>query len=123
MRMGFLSAVFAAALLLGHASADAAPPSPGLAGLDAAYPSLDALYRDLHQNPELSLHEEKTAAKLAAKLRALGFEVTEHVGSAGIVGILRNGSGPTLLVRTEMDALPVQEATGLPYASTASFKD
>jgi amidohydrolase len=101
----------------------AAPVSPSLAGLDAVYPSLDALYRDLHQNPELSLHEEKTAAKLAAKLRALGFTVTEHVGGAGIVGILRNGDGPTVLVRTELDALPVQEATGLPYASTATFKD
>jgi amidohydrolase len=123
MRTGFLLAVFASAWLLGHATADAAPPSPGLAGLDAAYPSLDALYRDLHQNPELSLHEEKTAAKLAAKLRALGFDVTEHVGGTGVVGVLRNGKGPTVLVRTELDALPVKEATGLPYASTVTVKD
>jgi amidohydrolase len=119
MRTGFLSAVLVVSLL-GRAAMAA---GSGLAGLDAAYPALDALYRDLHQHPELSLHEEKTAAKLAAKLRALGFDVTEHVGGTGIVGVLRNGSGPTVLVRTELDALPVKEATGLPYASTATVKD
>jgi len=125
MQTGFLSAVSVVVLLHGGAAAatGATPPSPGLAGLDAAYPALDALYRDLHQNPELSLHEEKTAAKLAAKLRALGFDVTEHVGGTGIVGVLRNGKGPTVLVRTELDALPVKEATGLPYASTITVKD
>lgn len=123
MRVSFLLAVSAAALILPGRVGAGAPLPPSLSGLDAVYPSLDALYRDLHQNPELSLHEEKTAAKLAARLRALGFEVTEHVGGAGIVGVLRNGSGPTLLVRTELDALPVQEATGLPYASTVTSKD
>jgi len=124
MRIAFLSVVFTLFYFEGVAQAAGSPPSaPTLPGLDAAYPSLDALYRDLHQNPELSLHEEKTAAKLAAKLRALGFEVTEHVGGTGIVGVLRNGKGPTVLVRTELDALPVKEATGLPYASTATFKD
>src|SRR2546423_5608331 len=96
---------------------DATAGPAELAGLDAAYPSLDALYLDLHRNPELSRHEEKTAAKLAARLRALGFEVTEHVGGHGIVGVLRNGKGPTVLVRTDMDALPIVEKTGLPYAS------
>jgi len=75
-----------------------------LAGLDRAYPSLDALYQDLHRNPELSKHEEKTAAKMAARLRELGFQVTEHVGGTGVVGVLRNGNGPTVLVRTDMDA-------------------
>jgi amidohydrolase len=124
MRIAFLSVVLALFYFEGVAQAAGSPPGvPILPGLDAAYPSLDALYRDLHQNPELSLHEEKTAAKLAAKLRALGFEVTEHVGGTGIVGVLRNGKGPTVLVRTELDALPVKEATGLPYASTATFKD
>src|SRR3954470_11758904 len=116
---------FAAACLftsiLAASSLRAAPPE--LSGLDAAYPALDALYLDLHRNPELSRHEEKTAAKLAARLRALGFEVTEHVGGHGIVGVLRNGKGPTVLVRTDMDALPVKEQTGLPYASTVVTKD
>src|SRR5262245_44942304 len=60
-------------------------------GLDALYPSLDALYQDLHRNPELSLHEQRTAAKMAAQLRALGFEVTENVGGNGVVGVLKNG--------------------------------
>src|SRR5450631_3771754 len=124
MRIAFLSVVFTLFYLEGVAQAAGSPPSAStLPGLDAAYPSLDALYRDLHQNPELSLHEEKTAAKLAAKLKALGFDVTEHVGGTGIVGVLRNGKGPTVLVRTELDALPVKEATGLPYASTATYKD
>jgi amidohydrolase len=119
------SVVVASCLLLGLVPSVSAAPGtpPALPGLDAAYPSLDALYRDLHQNPELSLHEEKTAAKLAGTLRGLGFDVTEHVGGTGIVGVLRNGAGPTVLVRTELDALPVKEATGLPYASTATYKD
>jgi amidohydrolase len=94
-----------------------------LAGLEALYPSLDALYIDLHKNPELSLHEEKTAAKLATRLRALGFEVAEHVGGHGIVGVLKNGPGPTVLVRTDMDALPIKEQTGLAYASTVSTRN
>src|SRR5436190_13112446 len=81
------------------------------------YPSLDALYRDLHAHPELSLMEEKTSAKIAAELRTAGFEVTEKFGGYGIVGVLKNGSGPTLLVRTDLDGLPVAEETGVPYAS------
>jgi len=90
---------------------------PELAPLATLYPELDALYLDLHQNPELSFQEEKTAAKLAARVRALGFEVTERVGGHGVVAVLRNGAGPTVLVRTDMDALPIEEKTGLPYAS------
>jgi hippurate hydrolase len=93
-----------------------------LSGLDATYAKLDALYQDLHRHPELSRHEEKTAAKLAARLREMGFEVTEHVGGHGVVGVLRNGPGPTVLVRTDMDALPIKEQTGLPYASTVTTK-
>jgi amidohydrolase len=96
---------------------------PELAGLDALYPSLDTLYQDLHRNPELSNHEEKTAAKMAARLRQVGFEVTEHVGGNGVVGVLRNGAGPTVLVRTDMDALPIKEQTGLPYASTTTSRN
>lgn len=90
--------------------------------LDAVYPSLDALYQDLHRNPELSLREEKTAAKMAAQLRKLGLQVTERVGGYGVVGVLRNGEGPTVMVRTDMDALPIREQTGLPYASTVMVK-
>src|SRR4051812_10428539 len=110
------------ALVAADPSAAAAGP-PELAGLDAAYPAIDALYLDLHRNPELSNHEEKTAAKMAARLRDLGFETTEHVGGNGVVGVLRNGKGPTVLVRTDMDALPVKEKTGLPYASTVTAKN
>jgi amidohydrolase len=95
---------------------------PELAGLDALYPSLDALYCDFHRNPELSLHEEKTAARLAERMRSIGFEVTERVGGYGIVCVLKNGPGPTVMVRTDLDALPIKEQTGLSYASTVSVK-
>jgi hippurate hydrolase len=94
-----------------------------LAEVDALYPQLEKLYVDLHQNPELSLHEEKTAAKLAGRLRALGFEVTEHVGGTGIVGVLRNGPGPTVMLRTELDALPIEEQTGLPFGSRVKTRN
>ncbi len=115
-----LIAVMAA--LLTASAASAGVPAE-LVALDEIYPSLDALYIDLHRNPELSLHEEKTAAKLATRLRALGFEVTERVGGYGVVGVFRNGAGPTVLVRTDMDALPIREQTGLPYASTVTTKN
>jgi hippurate hydrolase len=78
------------------------------------------LYKQLHSHPELSLQEEQTAAAVAAELRKAGYDVTPGVGKHGVVAILRNGSGPTVLVRSDMDALPVKEATGLPYASTAT---
>ena len=81
------------------------------------YPGVEALYRDLHANPELAFAEVRTAKKLADELRGLGFEVTEGVGKTGVVGLLRNGQGPTIMVRTELDALPMEEKTGLPYAS------
>ena len=89
----------------------------------AEYPSLRVLYEHLHANPELSWMEEKTAAVVARELRAAGLEVTERVGRRGVVGVLRNGPGQTVLLRADMDALPVKEATGLPYASTAVTKD
>ncbi len=87
--------------------------------LDGQYPRLDALYRDIHTHPELSFQESRTAAMLAAELKALGYEVTEKVGKTGIVALYRNGPGPTVMVRTELDALPLEEKTGLPYASKA----
>jgi amidohydrolase len=91
-----------------------------LEGLDQLYPQLDALYLDLHRNPELSMKEQRTSARLADELRKLGYEVTPGVGGTGVVGILRNGKGPTVLLRTELDALPIEEKTGLPHASTAT---
>jgi amidohydrolase len=101
----------------------AANAAAGLEGLDALYPKLDALYLDLHQNPELSMREEKTAAKMAAQLRGFGYAVTTGVGGTGVVGVLSNGKGPTVLIRTELDALPVEEKTGLPYSSKVTAVD
>ena len=86
--------------------------------LAADYPELDALYKHLHAHPELSLMEEQTAARLAAELRAAGYTVTEKFGGTGIVGVLKNGPGPVVYFRTDLDGLPVAEETGLPYAST-----
>lgn len=100
-------------------SAELAATGP-LAGLEAVYPKLDALYIDLHRAPELSLREEKTAARMAKELRAAGVEVTEGVGGLGVVGVLKNGDGPVVLLRADMDGLPVKEQTDLPYASTAT---
>ena len=88
------------------------------AEIDAYYPDLQALYQDIHRNPELAFQEVQTAAKLAARLKALGYEVTTGVGRTGIVGLLKNGAGPTVMLRTELDALPVAEKTGAPFAST-----
>ncbi len=101
----------------------AASGSPAIAPIDALYPDLAAFYQDLHRNPELSRHEEKTSAKVADRLRALGYAVTDHVGGFGVVGVMKNGKGPTLLIRADMDALPVEEKTGLPYASTVRVKN
>jgi len=97
--------------------------TPSTKEVASVYPEARTLYLDLHQNPELSMHETQTAAKLAAQLRSAGYEVTEHVGGTGIVAILRNGSGSTIMLRTELDALPVEEKTGLPYASKVHAKD
>jgi amidohydrolase len=91
--------------------------------IEAAFPDARALYLDLHQNPELSSHETQTAAKLTNRLHGLGYEVTEHVGGTGIVAILKNGPGPVVMLRTELDALPVEEKTGLAYASKVHSKD
>ncbi|MGA7925394.1 MAG: amidohydrolase [Candidatus Sulfotelmatobacter sp.] len=110
-------------LLLVSLSAVAGAQTPASKEVEAVYPDAHALYLDLHQNPELSAHEVQTAAKLAGRLRALGYEVTEHVGGTGIVAILKNGAGPTVMLRTELDALPVEEKTGLAYASKVHAKD
>lgn len=91
--------------------------------VDAVYAPAYELYLDIHQHPELSSHETQTASKLAEKLRGVGYDVTEHVGGTGIVAILKNGAGPTVMFRTELDALPVEEKTGLPYASKVRTKD
>ena len=80
---------------------------------------LAAIYRDLHANPELAFHENRTAGIIAARLRDLGYETTTGVGRTGVVGTMKNGAGPTVLLRADMDALPVRERTGLDYASTA----
>jgi amidohydrolase len=121
---------FAKTLLTSAALCAAAVLSPARAELDvvrlkaaietsveADYPRLDALYKDIHAHPEIAFQEVKTAAKLAAEMRALGFEVTEKIGKTGLAAIYRNGEGPTIMVRTELDALPMEEKTGLAYAS------
>ena len=109
--------VFAASTIAARRLVDPA------AEVDAEYPRAEALYLDLHRHPELSFHESATAAKLAAGLREAGYEVTTGVGRTGIVGILKNGAGPTVMLRTELDALPVTENTGLAFASTVRTKD
>ncbi len=94
-----------------------------LTRLDALYPDIEALYLDLHEHPELSLQEHQTAAKVAARLEPLGYEVATGIGGTGVMGLLRNGSGPTVMLRADMDALPLEEKTGLPYASKVTAKD
>jgi hippurate hydrolase len=94
-----------------------------LAGLDDMRPRLTDFYRDLHRNPELSMQESHTAAKAAERLHGEGYEVTTGVGKTGVVAILDNGPGPMVMLRADMDALPLREQTGLPYASTAMGTD
>jgi len=97
-----------------HAELDVASLKQSIeTSFESEYPKLDALYKDIHAHPELAFQEEKTAAKLAAEMRAIGFEVTEKVGRTGLVALFRNGDGPTIMVRTELDALPMEEKTGL----------
>src|SRR6266550_2480446 len=98
---------------------------------DAELPSLLGIYKDVHSHPELSGHEERTSALVAKELRAAGCEVTENFGKYndpklkgyGVIGVMKNGDGPTVLVRTDLDALPVEEETGLPYASKVTTKN
>lgn len=99
------------------------PADTTLFGLGALLPDLENLYKDIHSHPELSMHETRTAGIAAARLESAGFEVTTGVGQTGVVGVLRNGDGPTVMLRADMDALPVKEATGLPYASNVTATD
>jgi amidohydrolase len=109
-----IAALFAFA---GTGAAQTAAVTPTMAEVDAIYPDIEAFYIDLHRNPELAFQEVRTAGKLAEFTKALGYEVTTGVGKTGIVAVLKNGSGPTVMLRTELDALPVEEKTGLPFAS------
>ena len=115
--MAVLAGASALALALGEVPAAADELRDAVA---AQMPELNALYRDLHANPELSLQEVETAKKLAARARALGFKVTEGVGKTGVVAVMENGPGPVVMFRGDMDGLPVREATGLPWASKAT---
>jgi amidohydrolase len=94
-----------------------------LGGLDSMRSELTAFYQDLHRNPELSLHETRTASRAAERLRGAGYNVATGIGTTGVVGILENGVGPTVMLRADMDALPVGEQTGLAYASSARGVD
>jgi hippurate hydrolase len=98
-------------------------PYPVLANLGALLSDLEALYKDVHAHPELSMRETRTAGLAAERLRAAGYDVTTGVGKTGVVGLLKNGDGPTVMLRADMDALPVKEATGVPYASTVQATD
>ena len=102
---------------------DTRPAGAVLADLPTVRPWQEDFYRDLHQHPELSHQEHRTAGAVAARLRDAGYDVVERVGGTGVVGTLRNGDGKAVLLRADMDALPVLEATGLPYASTDSATD
>ena len=104
-----------------HASLQGA--SAILRNLSKVLPDLEALYKDIHAHPELSMHETRTAGIAADRLRKAGYEVTTGVGKTGVVGLLRNGKGPTTMLRADMDALPIAENTGLAYASKVSVKD
>jgi hippurate hydrolase len=112
----FLPFALALSLAMPLAASPAAA-DPLTEGIKADLPDLLAIYRDLHANPELSFQETRSAARLAAEARKLGFAVTTGVGKTGVVAVMKNGPGPVLLLRTDMDALPVAEQTGLPYAS------
>ena len=120
--MLFLGFMLASAALSAQAN-DSSWSTPTRAEVDAVYPDVEALYVDLHQHPELAFQETRTAATLAARLKALGFEVTTGVGRTGIVAVMRNGPGRTVMLRTELDALPIEEKTGLPFASRVVVKD
>ncbi|MEO6432895.1 MAG: amidohydrolase [Sphingomicrobium sp.] len=122
-----MKAAVAAAFLLAVSPTVAAAAAPAAApdiaaGVRSDLPQLMTLYRDFHAHPELSMQEVRSSAVLAAEARKLGFAVTEHVGKTGVVAVMANGPGPTVLIRADMDALPVAEQTGLPFASTIRTK-
>src|SRR5690348_723564 len=101
----------------------AAAADPVVKNIDRLIPELEAFYKDVHSHPELSMQETRTSALAADRLRAAGYEVTTGIGRTGVVGLLRNGDGPTVMLRADMDALPVEEATGLSYASKVKAAD
>src|SRR5437763_16937740 len=102
----------------------AADPSAALlATLRALLPKLEALYKDVHSHPELSMQENRTADLAAKHLRNNGYEVTTGVGKTGVVGLLKNGDGPTVMLRADMDALPIKESSGVDYASSVTATD
>jgi hippurate hydrolase len=98
-------------------------PDRLMANLAGMLPALETAYKDVHAHPELSMHEHRTAGIAAKHLQNNGYDVSTGVGNTGVVGVLRNGEGPTVLLRADMDALPIREATGLDYASTATARD
>ncbi len=91
--------------------------------LEAMLPELEGIYKDIHSHPELSMEEKRTAGIAAGYLKKYNWEVTTGIGGTGVVGLLKNGDGPTVMLRADMDALPITEATGLPYVSTVKAKD
>src|SRR5215471_17412269 len=105
------------------ASTQALPSDPALRNLDGLLSDLEAFYKNVHSHPELSMQETRTAGLAADQLRAAGYEVTAGVGKTGVVGLLRNGEGPTVMLRADMDALPIAENTGLAYASKVTATD
>jgi hippurate hydrolase len=120
----FLKKLIRAGAAAAAAAAHAAPLPPTFAEqINAMYPAVETLYQDLHRSPELAFSEHQTAKKLAERVKALGYEVTTGVGGTGVVAILRNGPGPTVMLRTEMDGLPVLEKTGLAFASSVTAKN
>src|ERR1700731_4196793 len=127
MKICTLSILSFSILAAGSAFAQQTPQSLA----DAELPSLLTIYKDLHAHPELSMHEEKSSAFVAKELKAVDCKETKHFGKYpksdtkgfGVVGLMKNGTGPTVLVRTDLDALPVEEQTGLPYASTITTKN
>lgn len=123
MKARIVSSVSCALMLMSAATLSAQQKAGIQTEVQTAYAQSELLYRDLHAHPELSSQETETAAKLATQLRQLGYEVTTGVGGTGVVAILKNGTGPTVMLRTELDALPVAENTGLSFASTVHTKN
>jgi hippurate hydrolase len=122
-RIDFRPAFGAALVFVCAANAQSPVLAMHPAQVDAIYPEIEKLYIDLHQNPELAFHEQRTAATLAARVKALGYEVTTGVGGTGSSRSSKNGPGPVVMLRTELDALPIEEKTGLPFASTVKTKN
>jgi hippurate hydrolase len=121
--MKLIPVLFSILILNTTARADSSVRDAVQSKVNAEYPSLFELYKHLHANPELSFHEEKTSARVAEELKRGGYEVTTGVGKFGVVAVMKNGAGPTVLVRSDLDGLPVKEQTGLPFASKVTTKD